>query len=157
MPRGGSKPGERRGGRAKGTPDKATAARQTAMAAAVADCFATMTAVEIEGLKPKQVMLMAMHSAMKSGDVLLAVNIAERVAPYYDAKISGPVNVEGKLTLEALVLGAISKEEREAREARTPTIEGEIATKFSAPTDQQAIASWTGLLERSDAPAGDVT
>ena len=51
MPRG-SAPGERRGGRAKGIPDKATAARQAAMAAAVADCFASMTQAQIEALTP---------------------------------------------------------------------------------------------------------
>ena len=33
--------------------------------------------------------------------------------------------IEGRLTLEALVLGAISKEEREAAAQRTLTIEGE--------------------------------
>jgi hypothetical protein len=87
------------------------------MAAALADCFASMTEAQIEALTPKQVMLMAMQSAMKSGDVLLAVNIAERAAPYYDAKITGPATIEGKLSLEALVLGAISKEERERQEA----------------------------------------
>jgi hypothetical protein len=112
MPRG-SAPGERRGGRAKGTPDKATAARQAAMAAAVADCCAKMTAMEIAALTPKQVMLLAMQSALKSGDVLLAVNIAERAAPYYDAKITGPVNSQRGLTLEALVMGAIALEEKE--------------------------------------------
>jgi hypothetical protein len=36
MPRGGSKPGERRGGRKKGTPNKRTAERQAAIAAITA-------------------------------------------------------------------------------------------------------------------------
>ena len=72
MPRG-SAPGERRGGRAKGTPDKATVARQAAMAAAVADCFASMTEAQIEALMPKEIILRAMHTAAKNGDVLLAV------------------------------------------------------------------------------------
>ena len=72
MPRG-SVLGERRGGRKKGTPDKATAARQAAMQAAVADCFATMTPAEIEALTPKE----GSHAAgdshrCQSGDVLQA-------------------------------------------------------------------------------------
>lgn len=95
MPRG-SQPGERRGGRKKGTPDKATAERQAAMRAAVAECFATMTPAEIEALSPKEIMLRAMHTAAKSGDVLLAVNIAERAAPYYDRKLTGPLEVKGQ-------------------------------------------------------------
>jgi hypothetical protein len=112
-----SRCGERRGGRAKGTPDKATAARQTAMAAAVEDCFATMTQAEIEALTPKDVMLRAMHTAARKGDTLLAVNIAERAAPYFNAKITGPIDIQGRLSLEQLVMGAISKEEREAAAA----------------------------------------
>ena len=102
MPRG-SAPGERRGGRKKGTPDKATAARQAAMQAAVADCFATMTAAEVEALTPKQVLLLAMQAAVRNGDVLLAVNIAERAAPYYDAKITKAEVATRDLTLEEMV------------------------------------------------------
>jgi hypothetical protein len=37
VPRGGSKPGERRGGRKKGTPNKRTAARQAAITASGKD------------------------------------------------------------------------------------------------------------------------
>jgi hypothetical protein len=106
VPRGGSKPGERRGGRAKGTPDKATAARQAAMAAAVADCFDSMTSEEIDVLTPAEVMLLAMRHAVRSRDILLAVNLAERAAPYFNRKLTGPVEVRGGLTLEQLVLAS---------------------------------------------------
>jgi hypothetical protein len=34
-------------------------------------------------------------------------------APYYDAKITGPGNVQGRLTLEQLVMGTIAKEGKE--------------------------------------------
>src|SRR5580704_16662990 len=109
MPRGGSKPGERRGGRARGTPDKATAARRAAMAAAVANAFDAMTPEQVAALKPAEVMLMAMHRAVRAGDVLLAVNIAERAAPYYNRKLTGPIEVQGKLTLGELVLASLHR------------------------------------------------
>lgn len=106
MPRG-SALGERRGGRKKGTPDKATAARQAAMQAAVADCFATMSAAEIEALTPKEIMLRAMHAAAKNGDTLLAVNIAERAAPYYNSRLTKADLTNRDLTLEELVLRSL--------------------------------------------------
>jgi len=109
MPRG-SQPGERRGGRKKGTPDKATAVRQAAMQAALADCFATLTLAEIEALSPKEIMLRAMHTAAKGGDVLLAVNIAERAALCYDRRLTGPQEISGKLTLEQLVMAAMQRQ-----------------------------------------------
>lgn len=80
--------------------------------AAVADCFATMTQAQIEALTPKEIMLRAMHTAAKNGDTLLAVTIAERAAPYYDSKITGPLNIQGKVTLEQLVMAAISEKEK---------------------------------------------
>jgi hypothetical protein len=89
-PRGG-KPGEGRGGRAKGALDKATVARQAAITAAVADCFSTMTLAEIEALTPAELMLRAMHPAAKNGDTLLAVNIAERAAPLLQRESCGDV------------------------------------------------------------------
>ena len=112
MPRG-SAPGERRGGRKKGTPDKATAARQAAMQAAVANCFASMTAAEIEALTPKEIMLLTMQAAAKNGDALLAVNIAERAAPYYNSRLTGPLELKGRLTLEQIVAATMARRNRD--------------------------------------------
>jgi hypothetical protein len=149
MPRG-SAPGERRGGRAKGTPDKVTVARQAAMAAAVADCFASMTDAQIEALKPKEIMLRAMHTAAKNGDSLLAVSIAERAAPYYDAKITGPVNIQGRLTLEQLVLGVVTKEEEEVRRSGRETQSQSPSHVLSQHTSEIPALPAAGLLEDSE-------
>ena len=71
-----------------------------------------MTPAEIEALTPAELMLRAMHTAAKNGDTLLAVNIAERAAPYYNAKVAAmSVDVRGNLTLEQLVLQATSRHE----------------------------------------------
>jgi hypothetical protein len=63
----GSKPGERRGGRQKGTPN--------------------------DTLTPARLQLIAMREAAKAGFVASALAIARDVVPYYDAKLA-PLIVE---------------------------------------------------------------
>jgi hypothetical protein len=63
MPGGGSKPGERRGGRNRGTPNKASAARQAEVAAS--------------GITPLEVMLDNMRVAHQRAGELLSELIAD--------------------------------------------------------------------------------
>lgn len=68
----GSKPGERRGGRAKGTPNRKTAE--------------TVAAIEESGLTPLDYMLSVLRDA--NNDVLLRLDAANKAAPYVHAKLS---------------------------------------------------------------------
>lgn len=70
MGRRGSKPGERRGGRQKGTPNKATAAREAA--------------VKASGLTPLEYMLKIMRNRKLPRDVRL--DAARSAAPYVHPK-----------------------------------------------------------------------
>ena len=105
----GSKPGERRGGRQKGTPNKATAAR--------------LKQAEASGAMPLDVMLDAMRwhysialtERQKGGlaDIGVitasldsAADKAKDLAPYYHPRLTtvqSNVNLTGRLTLEQLV------------------------------------------------------
>jgi hypothetical protein len=86
MPRGGSKPGERRGGRQKGTPNKATAAKAEAIAAT--------------GETPLDFMLRLMRDPLQ--DYATRADMAKAAAPYVHPKLAstelkgeggGPVHV----------------------------------------------------------------
>jgi hypothetical protein len=76
MPRG-SKPGERRGGRQKGTPNRSTVAR-----IAIADKAAA------QGITPLEVMMSAMRSFYENGDMEKAVTVAASAAPYMHPRLS---------------------------------------------------------------------
>jgi hypothetical protein len=84
----GSKPGERRGGRQKGTPNKATTARKADLHQALALVFAKFGPEFIDTLTPARLQLIAMREAAKAGFVASALAIARDVAPYYDAKLA---------------------------------------------------------------------
>jgi hypothetical protein len=68
----GSKPGERRGGRSKGTPNKATAAK--------------VAEVEASGLTPLDFMLSVMRDEGKEPEVRL--DAAKSAAPYVHPKLA---------------------------------------------------------------------
>jgi hypothetical protein len=89
----GSNPGERRGGRQKGTPNKATKARKADLHHALALVFAKFGPEFIDTLTPARLQLIAMREAAKAGFVASALAIARDVAPYYDAKLA-PMIVE---------------------------------------------------------------
>jgi hypothetical protein len=82
----GSKPGERRGGRQKGTPDKAVAERQTLLDQALADAFAALGPDHIEKLTPAQYQDRAWKEAAKAGHHRAAFAMAGQVAAFFDAK-----------------------------------------------------------------------
>ena len=88
MPRG-SRPGERRGGRKKGTPNKKTAELQARVAA--------------EGITPLEVMVGAMRALWAKNEAVAAAAIAKDAAPYlhprlasveYSGPYPGPIQVE---------------------------------------------------------------
>jgi hypothetical protein len=77
----GSKPGERRGGRRKGTPNKATAAKEAAIAAS--------------GLTPLDFMLNALRD--EENDFATRFEAAKSAAPYCHPK-RAPVDGDGQET-----------------------------------------------------------
>lgn len=88
----GAAPGERRGGRAKGTPNKATAARQSAVASS--------------GLTPLEYMLNVMRD--EEVEPVRRDWAAKAVAPYVHPTLSSvQTKVSGTLTLEQLVAGSL--------------------------------------------------
>ncbi len=84
----GAKPGERRGGRARGTPNKATVDREAALAAAHRRATDGMTEAERASLSPLDVMLLAMRIAVQEGDWRLATSVAAAAAPYVHPKLA---------------------------------------------------------------------
>jgi hypothetical protein len=85
MPRGAA-PGERRGGRQKGTPDKATAERQALLDQALADAFAALGPEFIDTLSPAQYQDRVWREAAKAAHHRAAFVMAGQAAPYFDAK-----------------------------------------------------------------------
>lgn len=76
MPRGGSKKGERRGGRQKGTPNKASAAREAAIAAS--------------GMTPLDYMLRVMRNPRVDRDTRL--DAAGKAAPYVHPRLASIIH-----------------------------------------------------------------
>lgn len=79
MPRGGSKPGERRGGRSKGVPNRATAAKAAAIAAS--------------GLTPLDFLLGVMRDT--GLELESRIDAGKAVAPYIHPKLAN-IEVSGK-------------------------------------------------------------
>lgn len=86
----GSQPGERRGGRAKGTPNKATAAKAAEIAAS--------------GLTPLDFMLKVMRD--EGEDMDRRCDMAKAAGPYVHAKLS---SVDAKLELDGQLVININK------------------------------------------------
>jgi hypothetical protein len=82
MARGGSKPGERRGGRKKGTPNKANAAREAEVKAA--------------GITPLDYMLQVMRDDSLPQE--RRDEMAKAAAPYVHPKLAA-TTLDGKLTV----------------------------------------------------------
>ena len=77
--------GRKTGGRTKGTPNRSTVDKQALIARAVGSR---------DGVEPLDVMLTAMRDAWNKGDVLAAVAVAEKCAPYRHPKL-GSVELSG--------------------------------------------------------------
>jgi hypothetical protein len=89
----GSKPGERRGGRQLGTRNKANLEKNEALESALRLAFAKYGSAYIRTLTPAQFQFLAMHEAIEAGFIYSALAIADKVAPYYDARLA-PLIVE---------------------------------------------------------------
>jgi hypothetical protein len=89
----GSKPGERRGGRQLGTRNKANVEKNEALESALRLAFAKHGSAYIRTLTPAQFQFLAMHEAIEAGFIYSALAIADKVAPYYDARLA-PLIVE---------------------------------------------------------------
>lgn len=90
--RGGSKPGERRGGRKKGSPNKATAAKAAEVAAS--------------GITPLDFMLNTMRNEASPPD--LRFEAAKAAAPYIHPKLS---NVDHKVDLALKNVASLTDDE----------------------------------------------
>jgi hypothetical protein len=120
MPGGGSKPGERRGGRKRGTPNKASAARQAEAAAeGVMPCevmlanmrFAYGRALELQAILAKtvenEVDLALLDEVVRLRGI--AQDCAKDVANYYHPKLA---NVTHKGNAENPLLGPVTDSDR---------------------------------------------
>jgi hypothetical protein len=85
----GSAPGERRGGRAKGTPNKAKAAERIGIAEALKVAFANIGPEAIDGMTPAQMLRLSMREAAKAGFIQAACALAKDAAPYFDRRADG--------------------------------------------------------------------
>lgn len=109
----GSAPGERRGGRQKGTPNKATAAKRQAVDDALAQGFALLGPVALDGLTPAQAMLHAMRVLLHAGLPGPAMAIAEKAAPYFDAKKAATGDDDGRDIGGIVIHGGLPDDDRD--------------------------------------------
>ena len=94
MSGGGAKPGERRGGRKKGTPNQRTVFK------AVADAQIRERA-QARGIMPLEVMLENMRMAYEAGDMATAHEAAKDAAPYIHPKLSAvAATVDQRVTVD---------------------------------------------------------
>ncbi len=92
----GSRKGEHRGGRKKGTPNRSTKLRRDVAEQALR-----------EGKAPLEVMLEAMREAYKAGGAVAAAPFAKEAAPYVHPKRSAiDASVQGGLVIELVQFGA---------------------------------------------------
>lgn len=89
----GSNPGERRGGRQKGTPNKSTAERDREHDAIKADVFGALTEAEIQAITPRDMFRLVARVAVRQSNVPLILKCATDWAPYMHAKLA-PLIVE---------------------------------------------------------------
>jgi hypothetical protein len=80
----GAAPGERRGGRARGTPNKKQLTVESALAAALNRIGPGV----IDGLKPADFLDLAWKELAKAGLGQAAIAVARDAAPYFTAKLS---------------------------------------------------------------------
>jgi hypothetical protein len=78
-------------GRPKGSRNKTLVAREIATKTAIDDTLARLTQEEIERLSPLEIMILAMHLLLTSGNLMGAVSVAKEAAPYVHAKVASQV------------------------------------------------------------------
>lgn len=107
MPPGGSKPGERRGGRKKGTPNKATVERYASADEALRAAFDVLSPQQIDQISPATVMITAMRGLVRARLIGQAVTLAKEAAPYFDAKLAPRGDASGDNKLVVVVRGGL--------------------------------------------------
>jgi hypothetical protein len=84
----GAAPGERRGGRQKGTTNKLTKARDESEKAARAVAFGSLTEDQIQALTPKDIFRLVAHHAVRTMDIPLMLKAASELAPYVHPRLT---------------------------------------------------------------------
>ena len=84
----GSRPGERRGGRRKGTPNKAKVEQERKLAEVYERARAELRPKDILAMSPLDVMLHAMTIAARSENWPVAAAMAKEAAPYIHPKLT---------------------------------------------------------------------
>jgi hypothetical protein len=84
-PHGGARPGA---GRPKGHKNKKTLQRELMANQAIDDVLAKLSPDDIEKLLPLDVMILAMSTMLKAGNLLAAAAVAEKAAPYCHSKLA---------------------------------------------------------------------
>ena len=82
---GGARPGA---GRPAGSPNRATIARELAASTAIDLVLSQLAPGQAEKLTPIEVMSLAMSALLSSGNLMGAVAVAEKLAPYVHAKVA---------------------------------------------------------------------
>ena len=104
----GSKPGERRGGRQVGSRNKALQERDRRYAEAEAAAIAALTPEQIDNITPEQVLMLAMKTAIRGGNLTLARNVAVDIAPYkHSKKAPKDDDGDGKSGLTVIIKGGL--------------------------------------------------
>jgi hypothetical protein len=101
----GAAPGERRGGRAKGTPNKAKTVERESIAEALKVAFANIGHEAIDGMTPAQMLRFSAREAAKAGFIQAACALAKDAAPYFDRRADGPD--DGDATNTITVVGGL--------------------------------------------------
>lgn len=106
MPRGAA-PGERRGGRNKGTPNKATAQREADYEQSLATAFSLLGPEAIDLLDPVEFQQIAWREAVKAGFIRPALVIAKEVSQYIRARPTPKRESEEEDEAEVRIIGGL--------------------------------------------------
>lgn len=104
----GAKPGERRGGRQKGTPNKAKAAERDAIDRALAAAFAEFGPLAIDTMRPSDIILNSARAAAKAGFIREACALAKDAAPYFDPRATPDDEKDSSITVR--IVGGLPDE-----------------------------------------------
>lgn len=94
---------EVRRGRPPGTGNARTLERRAEIQGAMAEVFASLTPEEIENIKPIDVFRLVTIGAVKANDHVLAMNAADKWAPYVHAKLA-PIQVDTSNGVKRIVV-----------------------------------------------------
>lgn len=95
----GSKPGERRGGRQKGTLNKEKVAEVATFAGALRAAKDRIGDTVIDDLSPAQTMRLFAREAIKAGFVQAGMAWMKDCAPYFDRRADGPDDGDTNTTI----------------------------------------------------------